>query len=215
MRDLDRRAALIGTASLIGLSAGKAFAQSQGVSQAAASAVAASRAEHAKLAAACDAQFVGLASPTGPRSEVGGHPCQGMYWTPKGQRPRVALIATHYNVDFSEHYIAEYAAARGIGFLGWNTRYRGNEAYFVLESAITDIGAGVRWLRDHGVETVVILGNSGGGSLMGAYQSQAEGDLRAARVPVSEVPAMLRDGRIVDAATVAAWHLARSSLDPR
>ena len=37
-----------------------------------------------------------------------------------------------------------------------------------------DIGAGVRWLREQaGVETVVILGNSGGGSLMGAYQSQA------------------------------------------
>ena len=37
-----------------------------------------------------------------------------------------------------------------------------------------DIGAGVRWLREQaGVDTVVILGNSGGGSLMGAYQSQA------------------------------------------
>ena len=52
MRDLDRRSALIGTAGLIGLTASRAFAQSQGVSQAAASAVAASRAEHAKLAAA-------------------------------------------------------------------------------------------------------------------------------------------------------------------
>ena len=65
-------------------------------------------------------------------------------------------------------------AARGIGFLGWNTRYRGNEAYFLLEHALVDIGAGVRWLREEaGVDTVVILGNSGGGSLMGAYLSQA------------------------------------------
>ena len=95
MREFDRRSALIGTAGLIGLTASRAFAQSQGVSQAAASAVAASRAEHTKLAAACDAQFVGLPSPNGARSEVGGHPCQGIYWTPKGQRPRVALIATH------------------------------------------------------------------------------------------------------------------------
>jgi hypothetical protein len=116
MRDLDRRSALIGTAALaVGLGASRAFAQSQGVSQAAASAVAASRAEDAKLAAACDAQVVGLPSPTGPRSEVGGHPCQGMYWTPKGQRPRVALIATHYNVDFAEHYLAPYVATRGYG----------------------------------------------------------------------------------------------------
>ena len=116
---------------------------------------------------------------TSPRAGHGSYPCQGLFWSPSDAVPKVAMIATHYNVDFSEHYIAEYAAARGIGFLGWNTRYRGNEAYFVLESAITDIGAGVRWLRDRGVETVVILGNSGGGSLMGAYQSQAEGDLRA------------------------------------
>ena len=168
MRDLDRRSALIGTAGLIGLTASRAFAQSQGVSQAPANAVAASRTEHSKLAAACDAQFVGLPSPTGARSEVGEHPCQGMYWTPKGQRPRVALIATHYNVDFAEHYLAPYIATRGYGFLGWNTRYRGAEDLFTLEHALIDIGAGVKWLRENGVERVVILGNSGGGSLMGA-----------------------------------------------
>src|SRR5213078_1523314 len=126
-----------------------------------------------KLSALCDAQFVGIPSATAPRSEVGGHPCQGMYWTPKGQRARVALIATHYNVDFAEHYLAPYVASRGYGFLGWNTRYRGNEDLFTLEHALIDIGAGVRWLRDQGVERVVILGNSGGGSLMGAYQAEA------------------------------------------
>jgi pimeloyl-ACP methyl ester carboxylesterase len=174
MRDVSRRSALIGTAGVaIGLGAGKAFAQSQGVSQAGANAVAASRAEHAKLAGQLDAQFVGLASPTGPRSEVGGHPCQGLYWTPKGNRPRVALIATHYNVDFAEHYLAPYIASRGYGFLGWNTRYRGAEDLFTLEHALIDIGAGVKWLREQGVERVVILGNSGGGSLMGAYQAEA------------------------------------------
>ena len=86
----------------------------------------------------------------------------------------MACIATHYNVDFSEHYLAEPLAERGIGFLGWNTRYRGNEAFFLLEHALVDIAAGVRWLREEaGVDTVVIVGNSGGGSLMGAYQSQA------------------------------------------
>ena len=86
----------------------------------------------------------------------------------------MAMIATHYEVDFSEHYLADFAAARGLGFLGWNTRYRGNGACFRLEQAVGDIGVGVRWLRETaGVETVVILGNSGGASLMGAYQSRA------------------------------------------
>jgi pimeloyl-ACP methyl ester carboxylesterase len=121
-----------------------------------------------------DAQFIGRVSPTAPRIQAGGHPCQGIYWTPTGQRPRTALIATHYNVDFTEHYSAPYFARLGFGFLGWNTRYRGAEDQFILEHALIDIGVGVRWLREEaGVERVVILGNSGGGSLMGAYQAEA------------------------------------------
>jgi pimeloyl-ACP methyl ester carboxylesterase len=119
-------------------------------------------------------RFVSLASPTAGRNGAGYYPCQGLYCTPAGERPRTALIATHYNVDFSEHYLGELMAARGYGFLGWNTRFRGNETYFLLEHALVDIGVGVRWLREQaGVEQVVLLGNSGGGSLMAAYQSQA------------------------------------------
>jgi pimeloyl-ACP methyl ester carboxylesterase len=126
------------------------------------------------MLARLDRQFVGLVSPTSPRIMAGGHPCQGIYATPAGQRPKTAFIATHYNVDFSEHYIAPYIASRGFGFLGWNTRYRGAEDQFLLEHALIDIGVGMRWLREQaGVETIVILGNSGGGSLMGAYQAEA------------------------------------------
>ncbi|HEY5006534.1 MAG TPA: hypothetical protein VII42_00935, partial [Caulobacteraceae bacterium] len=100
-----------------------------------------------------DVRFVGRASPTAPRIQAGGHPCQGLYWTPKGGKPRTALIATHYNVDFAEHYSAAYFAARGLGFLGWNTRFRGAEDQFILEHALIDIGVGVRWLREEaGVE---------------------------------------------------------------
>jgi pimeloyl-ACP methyl ester carboxylesterase len=126
------------------------------------------------ISSGVSAEFVGLTSPTAPRAGAGGHPCQGLYWTPAGQRPKTALIATHYNVDFAEHYSAPYFAARGLGFLGWNTRYRGAEDQFMLENALIDIGVGVRWLTEEaGVERVVILGNSGGGSLMGAYQAEA------------------------------------------
>lgn len=127
-----------------------------------------------ELLAKVDTRFLGFPSPTAPRIMAGGHPCQGIYWTPKGQTPKAAFIATHYNVDFSEHYIAPYIATRGFGFLGWNTRYRGFEDQFLLEHAVIDIGVGVRWLKEQaGVETVIILGNSGGGSLMGAYQGEA------------------------------------------
>ncbi|MSO86892.1 MAG: alpha/beta hydrolase [Acidimicrobiia bacterium] len=118
-------------------------------------------------------QSVALTSATSTLAGHGPHPCQGIYYRPTGPAPRVACIATHYNLDFSEHYMAERLAERGIGFLGWNTRYRGNEPYFLLEHALIDIGAGVRWLREEaGIDTVVILGNCGGGSLMATYLSQ-------------------------------------------
>jgi pimeloyl-ACP methyl ester carboxylesterase len=118
--------------------------------------------------------FVGLPSPVVGRAGAGGHPCQGLYHRPVGRRPATAFIATHYNVDFSEHYLGSFMAERGYGFLGWNTRFRGNEANFLLDHALAEIGVGVRWLREQaGVERIVLLGNSGGGSLMAAYQSQA------------------------------------------
>jgi len=118
-------------------------------------------------------QFVSLTSATARANPVGFKPCQGIYVTPANSQPTVAFIATHYNVDFSEHYLGPLLAEAGFGFLGWNTRYRGAEAYFLLEHALIDIAAGVTWLREQGVRTIVMLGNSGGGSLMAAYQSQA------------------------------------------
>ncbi len=119
-------------------------------------------------------EFVGLDSTTAHRAGSGGHPCQGLYYRPEGHRPTVAMIATHYQIDFSEHYLAEYMAGRGFGFLGWNTRFRGFESSFLLDHALVDIGVGVRWLRaEQGIDTIVLLGNSGGGSLMAAYQAHA------------------------------------------
>ena len=132
--------------------------------------------------------FVSLPSPTMARAGHGSAPCQGLWWTPSDAVPATAFVASHYNIDFSEHYLAEHLATRGFGFLGWNTRYRGNEAYFLLEHAVVDIGVGLRWLREQGVERVVLLGNSGGGSLMAAYQSQAldsGGELPAADFYIS------------------------------
>ncbi|GGE03701.1 hypothetical protein GCM10011529_07670 [Polymorphobacter glacialis] len=107
------------------------------------------------------------------------------------------MIATHYNVDFSEHYLAPYFARRGIGFLGWNTRYRGFEDQFLLEHAVIDIGVGMDWLRaEAGVEAIVILGNSGGGSLMGAYQAEAIAPTLTDRLPAAAQDALgaLRKG---------------------
>ena len=137
--------------------------------------------------------FVSLDTPTAARNGAGFYPSQGVYHEPADGSAKTAFIATHYNVDFSEHYLGEYMAKRGYGFLGWNTRFRGNEGFFLLEHALIDIGEGVRWLREEAcVEKVVILGNSGGGSLMGAYQSQGKGITMTA-TPGMKIPDALND----------------------
>lgn len=148
-------------------------------------------------------EFVGLPSPTADRAGAGGHPCQGLFHRQRGSTPKVAVIATHYQIDFSEHYLAEYLAARGIGFLGWNTRFRGFESSFVLKYALDDIGVGVQWLREvMGLETVVLLGNSGGGSLMAAYQAErggADGYVASAAHPGRpDVLTAWMDGSVLD-----------------
>ena len=153
-------------------------------------------------------EFVGLDSTTAHRAGSGGHPCQGIYHRGVGRKPKVAMIATHYQIDFSEHYLADYMATRGIGFLGWNTRFRGFESSFLLDHALVDIGVGVRWLREvQGIETVILLGNSGGGSLMAAYQANATDH---------HVTLTLRDGnglaghqRLVDAGVSAEHNAVR------
>ncbi len=76
------------------------------------------------------------------RAGAGGRPCQGVYYHVPGAAPGPAVIATHYEGDFSEHYLAELLAARGCSFLGWNTRYRGNGEFFRLAGALDDIAVG-------------------------------------------------------------------------
>jgi hypothetical protein len=138
-------------------------------------------------------EFVATESATAPRNGAGFHPCQGLYYSPSDQPVHTAFIAAHYNVDFSEHYLAPLMAARGYGFLGWNTRFRGNEGFFLLEHALIDLAAGMRWLKETAaVERIIILGNSGGGSLMAAYQSQSHGVTMHA-TPGLKLPAALND----------------------
>ena len=111
------------------------------------------------------------------RNGAGFNPCQGLYFKPTAGTAKTAFIATHYNVDFSEHYLGPYMAERGFGFLGLEYAFSRQTRAFSYWSTLSSISmrgcAGC--VSKPGVEQVVILGNSGGGSLMGAYQSQALG----------------------------------------
>jgi pimeloyl-ACP methyl ester carboxylesterase len=106
---------------------------------------------------------------------TGQPPCVGMYWKPKGQDPEVAFMLVHYSADFSEHYLGGPLATRGYGVFGYGTRFRAMEEYFVLEKALDDIAAGTEWLMENtNVKKLIFIGNSGGGSLMAAFQARAE-----------------------------------------
>jgi hypothetical protein len=101
---------------------------------------------------------------------------RGLYWTPKNNpRPKVAIMAAHPRVDFSQHYAFPEFLRAGYACLGANTRTLNNDITCVHEQLVLDLGAYVRWLKEErGIEKVVWLGNSGGGSLGGFYQQQAK-----------------------------------------
>lgn len=122
-------------------------------------------------------RFVGLDSSSARRFPTGQHPCQGLFYARQGHTPSVGVMLCHYSTDFTEHYLAGPLAARGYGVLGWNTRFRGAEDMFIMEKALDDIAVGSKWLREvAGVQKIVYIGNSGGGSLMAAFQARAEKD---------------------------------------
>ncbi|AEG94354.1 alpha/beta hydrolase family protein [Ramlibacter tataouinensis] len=97
----------------------------------------------------------------------------GAWMQPPGPR-KVAAIVMHPTSNFMGHYLIEPLAARGVACMGLNTRYAGNDTLLLMERAIQDLGAGVRFLQAQGYDKVVLVGNSGGAALAALYQAQAE-----------------------------------------
>jgi len=96
-----------------------------------------------------------------------------LYMPPKG-KPRTVVIMAHPRADFSTHYSIPYWVESGFAAFGFNTRYLNNDAMMLHENLLLDLAAGIRFLRDEeGFEKIVMLGNSGGGSLFAYYDSQA------------------------------------------
>jgi pimeloyl-ACP methyl ester carboxylesterase len=97
----------------------------------------------------------------------------GVLYRPPDREPRTAVYLMHPRGEFSRHYVVPPLTARGYSVFGHNSRYLNNDTHMIHERLLLDIAAGMRYLRDAGFERVVLLGNSGGGSLLGFYQSQA------------------------------------------
>lgn len=101
---------------------------------------------------------------------------------------KLAFLVMHPASNFMGHYLIEPLARRRRAILALNSRYVANDTMLLLERAIQDLGAGVRFLRDRGYERVVLIGNSGGGALAALYQAQAE------KLTIATTP----DGRPID-----------------
>lgn len=97
----------------------------------------------------------------------------GILYLPPRHEPRTAVYLMHPRGEFTRHYVVPGLTARGYAVFGQNSRYLNNDTDMVHERLLLDIAAGMRWLRDRGFERIVLLGNSGGGSLLAFYQSQA------------------------------------------
>jgi pimeloyl-ACP methyl ester carboxylesterase len=92
----------------------------------------------------------------------------------EGCDKRVAFILCHPAGNFANHYLLPHLQRHGAAALGMTTRYINNELELTMERCVQDLGRGVDFLRDQGYEKIILIGNSGGGSLSCLYQAEAE-----------------------------------------
>lgn len=90
-----------------------------------------------------------------------------------GSRPTTAVMICHPTANFLGHYALPGLAERGFGAIGFTTRYVGNDTSLIMENCLLDMGTMVEHLYASGYERVVLIGNSGGASIVPYYQAQA------------------------------------------
>ncbi|MDH7639321.1 hypothetical protein [Sphingomonas oryzagri] len=99
-----------------------------------------------------------------------------------GPKAETAVFIMHSSADYLSFPGCTELSERGYRVLCANnsTSKSGASNDGVLDEVLTQAGKGVAWLRRQpGVRHVVLLGHSGGGTVMSAYQMIAEGGVKA------------------------------------
>jgi hypothetical protein len=109
--------------------------------------------------------------PVGLEAADGGLSSGILYTTSRKHRTVVCFL--HPRADMSRHYAIPALVRAGYACFGQNSRWLNNDETCVHEQLLLDVAAGLRFLRSHGFEYIVLLGNSGGGSLYAFYLAQA------------------------------------------
>ena len=146
----------------------------------------------------------------------------GVLYRPPRQDPDVVVLAMHPRVDFFRHYLAPGLVAAGYAFLGAPTRYLNHDADALHERLLLDVAGTIRVLRERDFAKVILLGNSGGGSLFAFYLEQAGTEPAARlerapsgdRVPLRELELPPADGLILLAAHLGEGKFLLDRLDP-
>lgn len=111
----------------------------------------------------------------------------GMLYTPQeaGPRSRVGIVLMHSDGDYLEFIPASALAERGYTVLAANV----SDNRRPLDEKLPDVKIAVQALRQKsGIEKVVLLGHSGGATLMSAYQAAAENGVQIFRDPGRVIP---------------------------
>ncbi len=94
----------------------------------------------------------------------------GWLYARGGERTVACLM--HPRANFSRHYAVPALLEAGVAVLCENSRWLNNDATLIHERVLLDVAEGLRAARER-YERVVLIGNSGGGSLYTFYLSQA------------------------------------------
>lgn len=99
---------------------------------------------------------------------------RGILYQPARGKPRTVVILAHPRAEFGQHYSIPFWVEAGFAAFAQNTRYLNNDTMMIHENLLLDIAAGMRYLREEqGFERIVMIGNSGGGSLFSYYDAEA------------------------------------------